>query len=916
MNRHFVIAALLAAATTMTAQQKAWLNTSLSFHERAKAMVAEMTLDEKINQVGHQTMEISRLGLKGYNYWNEGLHGVARSGLATSFPSSKAMSSTWDLPLIFDCATATSDEARVYNNTKGKGLIYWCPTINMSRDPRWGRDEENYGEDPYLCGRIAVEYIKGMQGDDPKYYKTVATAKHFAANNYEGGRHSTSSNMDSRNLREYYLPAFEMAVKDGNVRSIMSAYNAVNGIPCGANHQLLIDILRTEWGFNGFVTSDCGAIDNIYQNHKYVSTAAEASGIAMRNGEDLNCGSTFQEYCKQAIEKNYLSEAELDTALVRVLEARFSVGEFDSKSLVRWQNTPDSLLNSWKHQQLAYRAAQESVVLLKNENNFLPLSPDKTVCVIGPLARTVSLGGYSGSPTELTTPLDGIAQKMGVSSSDGRVDFEDCDGMISGGGANNHLMREANGSGGNLGYIRNNDWVSFSSLDFGQGVSKLTINSAAQNNNPTTVSIRLDNRTKQTPDLQISLAATGSWSSYKETTYDVNPDVFKGKHKVYFTFTFSGNTYGANMDWFHFYNPDEVNPLQANGPLYYVYGSNINDTKGNEYALAKEFAAKADVVVLCLGTDLSTSDESHDRTSLNLPGGQQQLLQEVYSVNKNVVLVMQTCSSMTISWAQQNVPAIIEAWYGGQAQGKAIADVLYGDYNPSGKLTSTWYAKLSDLPSGSNSMMQYDIRKNGYTYMYHKNEPLYPFGYGLSYTTYEYSNLKLSQKTLAAGETLTVSFDVKNTGSRDGDEIVQLYTHAQSQIERPLKELKGFDRISLKAGETRHVEIPLSHDQLTYYNAANSTYDVEQGTVDIMVGASSADIRLSTTIETEAATVKGTYLNPVTGVKTVSTAPSGSPTNLVYNATGQCVGTTDHYDALPSGLLMTGNRKFIKKIFE
>ena len=901
--------------------QQAWKDTSLSFHERAKALVAAMTLDEKINQVGHQTLDISRLGL---NYWNEGLHGVARSGLATSFPVSKAMSCTWDLPLIFDCATATSDEARVYNNTRGKGLIYWCPTINMSRDPRWGRDEENYGEDPYLCGRIAVEYVKGMQGDDPKYYKTIATAKHFAANNYEGGRHSTSSDMDVRNLREYYLPAFEMCVRDGGVRSIMSAYNAVNGIPCGANHELLIDILRTEWGFNGFVTSDCGAIDNIYQNHKYVGTAAEASGIAMRNGEDLNCGSTFQGYCKEAISQGYLTEAELDTALVRVLESRFSVGEFDTKAQVKWQQTPDSLLDCYKHKQLALKAARESIVLLKNESlpnpsegvaskPLLPLSKEQTVCVIGPFARTVTLGGYSGSPTDLTTPLDGIAAKMGVSSSDGRIEFEACDGMISGGGANNHLVREANGSGGNLGYIHNNDWVSFSEIDFGEGVSKLTINSAAQNNNPTIVRITLDTRVKTTPDLQVSLPATGSWSTYQQKTFNVDPEVFKGKHKVYFTFYFTGNTYGANMDWFHFYNIDDPNPLQSNGPLYYVRGCNVNDTKANDYATAKEFAAKADVVVLCLGTDLETSDESRDRKSLNLPGGQQQLLQEVYSVNPNVVLVMQTCSSMTIGWAQQNVPAIVEAWYGGQAQGRAIADVLYGDYNPSGKLTSTWYSSLSVLPS---NLMQYDIRKNHYTYMYHNREPLYPFGYGLSYTTYEYSNLSLSSQRLGKGETLTVSFDVTNSGERDGDEIVQLYTHAQSNIERPLKELKGFDRLQLKAGETKHVEISLSHDQLSYYNTATNTFDVEEGTVDILVGASSADIRLQTTITTEGATVKGTYLHPLeTSIKSLTSHLSPLTPKSVYNMQGQLVGTTDDYDHLPKGLLLTGNHKFIKKIF-
>ncbi|MBQ9357191.1 MAG: glycoside hydrolase family 3 C-terminal domain-containing protein [Prevotella sp.] len=913
-----LLMAVLLASLSAQAQQ-AWKDTSLSFHERAKALVAAMTLDEKINQVGHQTMEISRLGLRGYNYWNEALHGVARSGLATSFPVSKAMSATWDRQLVFDCATATSDEARVYNNKQGKGLIYWCPTINMSRDPRWGRDEENYGEDPYLTGCLAVEYVKGMQGDDPHYFKTIATAKHFAANNYEKGRHSTSSNMDARNLREYYLPAFEMCVRDANVRSIMSAYNAGNGSPCGASHELLIDILRNEWGFNGFVTSDCGAIDNIYQNHHYVATAAQASGIAMRNGEDLNCGSTFQEYCKDAIQGGYLTEAELDTALVRVLEARFSVGEFDSRALVSWQNTPDSLLNCQRHQQLALRAAQESIVLLKNspvaegQAPLLPLRPDQTVCVIGPFASTVTLGGYSGSPTVLTTPLQGIAQKMGVSSSDGRVEFESCDGMISGGGANNHLIREANGSGGNLGYIRNNDWISFSELDFGSGVTKLTINSAAQNSNPTIVRIYLDSRTKGSADLQVSLPPTGSWSTYQQKTFDVDPTIFNGKHKVFFVFSFTGNTYGANMDWFRFYNTEDTNPLQSNGPLYYVRGCNVNNTNGNDFATAREFAAKADVVVLCLGTDLETSDESRDRSSLNLPGGQQQLLQQVYSVNKNVVLVMQTCSSMTINWAQQNVPAIVEAWYGGQAQGQAIADVLYGDYNPSGKLTSTWYSSLSVLPT---DLLQYDIRKNHYTYMYHNREPLYPFGYGISYTTYEYSNLQLSKQHLGLGESLIVSFDVTNTGTRDGDEIVQLYTHAQSQIERPLKELKGFERIRIKAGESRHVEIELSHDQLTYYNDQTNTFDVEEGTVDVMIGASSADIRLRSTITTAAATVRGTYLNPLE--TSIKSQPSifTPQTNCVYNMQGQLVGSMADEDALPSGLLLTPGRKFMKRFIQ
>lgn len=906
--KKLIIGLLMALPVTVVAQ--GYKDATLSHHERAKHMVSLMTLDEKIAQVGHQTPAITRLGLAGYNYWNEAIHGVARSGLATSFPVSKAMSATWNLDLIRQCATVTSDEARIYNKVYGKGLIYWCPTINMSRDPRWGRDEENYGEDPYLQGRIAVEYIKAMQGDDPKYYKTIATAKHFAANNYEGGRHHTSSDVDERSLREYYLPAFEMAVKEGGVRSVMSAYNALNGIPCGANHELLQEILRGEWGFDGFVVSDCGAVDNVYQNHKYVATGAEASAVSMKNGEDLNCGDTFQQFCKEAIEKGLLTEAQLDTALVRVLEARFSVGEFDGASLVPWRNISDTLLDCRAHRQLAYRAAQEAIVLLKNKDNFLPLTADKSVCVIGPMAQTVTLGGYSGSPVDLTTPLEGIAAKMGVSASDGRVEFEDCTEMSHTGGGN-HLVKEANGSSGNLGYIHNGDWVAFDEIDFGEGKSRLTLYTGAQNSNPTVLNISLDTR-KATPDLQISIPPTGSWSSYKETTFDVDPALFKGKHKVYFTFRFTGQAYGANMDWFRFSNPGEENPLQSNGPLYYVQGCNMVDSKATDLETAKKFAAKADVVVLCMGTDLSTSDESNDREHLDLPGDQQKLMEAVYSVNPNVVLVMQTCSSMTINWADKNLPAIVEAWYGGQAQGRAIADVLYGDYNPSGKLTSTWYASLSDLPK---DLMQYDIRKNNYTYMYYDKQPLYPFGHGLSYTTYEYANLALSAESLGVGDTLTVSFDVTNTGNRAGDEVVQLYVHANSQLERPIKELKGFDRIRLEPGETKRVSLSLSHDQLTYFNTATHTYDVEAGQVDILVGASSADIRLKGAIQAEAATVKHTYKSLAAGIGAPSATLAGGGAAKVYNMAGQLVGTSDDERRLPKGILVKvpPGQKFVRR---
>lgn len=905
-----MIAATLLGTSAAFAASYPYQDESLSPEERAADLVSRMTLAEKINQVGHQTDAISRLGVKGYNYWNEALHGVARSGLATSFPSSKAMSSTWDLPLIFQTATAISDEARVYNNVNNKGLIYWCPTINMSRDPRWGRDEENYGEDPFLTGKIAVEYVKGMQGDDPKYYKTIATVKHFAANNYEKGRHTTSSDVDDRNLREYYLPAFEMSVKEANVRSVMSAYNALNGVPCGANHELLIDILRDEWGFDGFVTSDCGAVDDVFSRHNYVATGAEASAVSMLNGEDLNCGDTFQLYCKEAIEKGLMTEADLDKALTRVFAARFSVGEFDKKGNVSWTSIPASKLNCEEHQQLALQAAREAIVLLKNDNNLLPLDPTKTVAVIGPLGNTVSLGGYSGSPTELSTPFEGIAHKLGYEASDGTVQFEDCD-LQSAESTNKHLTHEANGSGGNLGYIYNNDWVGFSEVHLGANCSKLDVYHGAKNNHPTIVRFYLD-QIDDTPEAVVTCPVTGNWSKYVVTTVDIDPTLWNGTHKIYAKFEggTDGDKYCANMDWFRAYDPDVTNPLEEVGPVYLYQGCNVTGTMPSaNYQRALEIAAKADVVVFAGGTNLEVSDESHDRSSLNLPGEQQRLLEGIYSVNPNVVLLLQSCSSLTIGWAQEHVPAIVEAWYGGQAQGDAIADVLYGDYNPSGKLTSTWYKQLSDLPG---TMLMYDIRKAGYTYMYHEKTPLYPFGYGISYTTYEYSDFTLSASSLGKDETLDASVTITNTGDRAGAEIVQLYAHCNSSIERPKLQLVGFARVELEPGESKTVTMPLAHEQLSYFNTDTQTFDVEEGVVDLYAAASSADLRLHQTINTEAATVKLTYKSDQTGISNIFSDRPLDATK-VYNLSGLCVGSASDFDTLPAGFYIVDGKKIVKK---
>lgn len=901
--------AVAMAATTATAQTEAYKDASLSFHERAKDLVSRMTLDEKINQVGHRTLDITRLGVKGYNYWNEALHGVARSGVATSFPSSRAMSSTWNLDLIFKCAEATANEARWYNKNKGKGLIYWCPTINMSRDPRWGRDEENYGEDPYLTGRIAVEYIKGMQGNDEKYFKTIATAKHFAANNFEGGRHNTSSNMDMRNLREYYLPAFEMAVKEGNVRSIMSAYNRLNEIPCCANKELLIDILRTEWGFNGFVVSDCDALDDIWMSNKhgYVTTGEEASALSMKNGEDLNCGETFQEYCKSAINKGLMTEADIDSALVRVFEARFSVGEFDSNN--PFANAGDGKLECDEHRALALQASREAIVLLKNQDNTLPLDASKInkIAVIGPYGNAIQLGGYSGTPTYQKTILNAVADAVGYDiSSSSTIEAEKFDSKKAKGDVDN----------AGIGNIQNGDIFIYNNVDFGNGKSKLDYSYAGRYGNRQ-LTIRIDNATSGQIVYQETLPATANnWTTFKTKSIDLSEEAkaITGKHTVYLIFNKlasadDGNKYIINIDWFKFYNEGDSSPTALGNKVMYAQGCDVGGTKNQTlFDEAVAMAKEADYVILALGTDLNTSDESHDRKSLNLPGAQQQLLETVYAANKKTIAVLVTCSSLTINWAQENIPAIMSAWYDGQEQGQAISDVIFGNYNPGGKLTTTWYNSVSDLPS---DLTNYDIRGAKYTYMYHDKTPLYPFGFGISYTTYNYSNLKVSKQSLAAGEEITVSADITNTGKHAGAEIVQLYVHVNSSIERPIKQLVGFARVELEAGETKTVSIPVKHEQLSYYNETTHTFDVEQGAVDILVGASSADIRLKGQINAEAATVKTTYKSTSAGISN-ALKNKNVLGQRVYNISGYCVGTIENIESLPKGFYVAGDRKFVR----
>lgn len=974
------------------AQMLPYQDQSLSFHERAIDLVSRLSLEEKAWQMGNMVdhdinradyQESGRVKIPAYQYWNEALHGVARSGVATSFPASKGMSSTWDRLLIYDCATAISNEARAYHNLYGKGLNYWCPTINMSRDPRWGRDEENYGEDPFLAGQLAVQFIKGMQGNDDHYLKTVACAKHFAANNYEQGRQGSTSYMKEHILREYYLPAFEMSVKEGGLKSIMSSYNALStdiketnaagvkfgdsaargkawgGKPNAMNDWLLTGILRNEWGFDGYVTSDCAGVSCIYRNvkhfyygdiyGKYTDDAgavndlykAHATADAIKAGNDMNCEfknqtSVFQTAIQQAIEDGFMTEADLDRALIRVLETRFALGEFDD--FTPWSGMGREVIESEAHQALALKAAQESIVLLKNEKPegadgpLLPISTDKTVALIGPYANAIMLGDYSGTPTYTTTPFQAFSKKLNfelattlTASSLNAVPFTEA--IVSKRGASNNDK-----GAGNLENTAPGDIFLYKNVDFGtMGCTQFEMSCGAKSTGVGQVSFILDSKDGK-PFLTVSNKDTSGWTTWTTVTAALDTTtqkILKGNHNLYVKFSGS-NSYVGNYQYFHFFNPNEqqIPATETQGPLYMCQTSASVNEKASDNMIqrAKAVAQKADVVFFLGGTDYSKSDdhatgtESHDRFKITLPGNQEDVLKAIYEVNKNVALVLETNSSMEITWEKENLPAILDVWYGGQAQGQAICDVIYGDYNPGGKLTSTWYNSLSELPAatdskfGADGMLEYNIDDWGYTYMYYGRgtganvkrqaaKPMYPFGYGLSYTTFEYSNANISSTQ--------ASCTIKNTGSRRGAEVVQVYVSfpGSSVNHRPTRKLVGFDRVELEPGESKEVFIPIRDNELAYYDETTHTWQVEAGTVNVYISASSADDRLTGSFTTKGYKLKDTYIsNPLmTNMSDHShLMNTEKKTNQVYNILGYRVETPQ------KGFYISNGKKFIK----
>ena len=860
-----------AQARTDTQAAPAYLDTARSFEERAADLVSRMTLEEKAAQMQNTAPAIERLGVPAHDWWNEALHGVARAGGATVFPQAIGLAATFDIPLMDEVSKTISDEARAKHHefarngqrARYQGLTFWSPNINIFRDPRWGRGQETYGEDPYLTARMGVSFVKGLQGDDPKYRKLDATAKHFAVHSGpEADRHHFDARPDKRDLYETYLPAFETLVKEGNVAAVMGAYNRVYGESASASKFLLRDVLRRDWGFKGYVVSDCWAIVDIWKNHKIVATREEAAALAVKNGTELECGEEYSTL-PNAVKQGLIAEAEIDDALTRLFATRMRLGMFDPPEKVRWAQIPASVNQSPQHDALARRAAQASVVLLKNDG-VLPLSKKlKRVAVIGPTADDTMalLGNYYGTPADPVTVLRGIREALpdadvvyarGADLVEGREDPA-ATPLIE-----PQYLRPAAGSSerGLRGeYFRNRElsgqpalvrvdpeigfrWDRGSPTDNlmargevgqGQGIpnDNFSIRWSGQLLPPTTGAYRLEAAAndgfrlyldgKQVLDRwqdnermhadSVSLQLEGG------RAYDIRLEVYEGERDA-----------GVRLAW---ERPGAKPPFEA----------------------ALDAARQAEVVIFVGGLTGDVEGEEMtvnypgfaggDRTDIRLPATQRKLLEALHATGKPVVLVLTTGSAVAVDWAKQNLPAILVAWYPGQRGGNAVADVLFGDANPAGRLPVTFYTAAEKLPAFDDYAMR------GRTYRYFGGEPLYPFGHGLSYTRFGYSALKLDRDRIGSSDTLRVSLRVKNEGARAGDEVVQLYlAPQQAQRERALKELRGFQRIRLQPGEERELTFELKPEtDLRVYDDAASRYTVDPGRYEVQVGASSADIR-------------------------------------------------------------------------
>ena len=857
----FAVAALLLPGCKAQNYEYPFQNPKLSFEKRADNLLSLLTPEEKIGLMMNGSVSVDRLDIPAYNWWNEACHGICYDDV-TVFPQVIALGATFDAPQQLEIYTAVSDEARAVWNTTDhhqlgvkqpngsiwhQGLSFWCPNVNIFRDPRWGRGQETPGEDPYLNAVMGTQTVKGMQGNDSKYLKLHSCAKHYAVHSGpEPLRHQFDVSVSGRDLWETYLPAFKSLVQEGNVQEVMCAYHRYEGDPCCASDRLLQDILRNKWGYKGLVVTDCGAIGDFFnaRQHGTHKDAASASADAVLSGADIECGTSYRALT-QAIEQGLITEADIDVNVKRILKARFELGMFDPAENLPWANLGLDDLSSPAHTALASKAAHEAIVLLKNQNNLLPIKKDMKIAVVGPNAddARVILGNYNGYPSAANTKtiLDGIRE----AAPNAEIIYEKgCD--LNAASLTTHYVSQINGGKGlHAEYYNTLDWTGnvVARVDYDEPLSLNTTSPAlAHEDCPWADGVNMTG---------FSAKYTGSFTA--DYTGDM---IYNVRGSSRYTFKLNGNTIaesqgqGGGRGGFGGFGgfgrggaPATTFKVEK-GKTYEIsielvqpearsasFSFDIYSRGPVDFAKVVEKVSKADVIIMVSGISSDIEGEGHDRSSIELPEVQQQLLAELDATGKPIVLVNVSGSAIGFGNVESKYDALIQAWYGGQACGEAVADVLFGNYNPAGRLPVTFYASTDQLPDFQ------DYSMNNRTYRYFKGEPLYAFGYGLSYTTFSYGDAKTAGKA----KNMTLTVPVTNTGKMDGDEVIQVYVKSLDDADAPIKSLAGFARENIPAGQTKTVKVELSKDAFCFYDEATDGLKFRPGRYRILYGGSSLD---------------------------------------------------------------------------